>query len=59
LPKNVGVTVSAQGGIGSVSAHDFKRDGDDYVNDVYGKTPATIRVRVQGGVGQITLLQQD
>jgi N-terminal domain of toast_rack, DUF2154/LiaI-LiaF-like transmembrane region len=59
LPKNVGVTVSAQGGIGSVSAHDFKRDGDDYVNDVYGKTPATIRVKVQGGVGQITLLQQD
>jgi hypothetical protein len=59
LPKNVGVTVSAQGGIGSVNAHDFKRDGDDYINDAYGKTPATIRVKVQGGVGQITLLQQE
>jgi N-terminal domain of toast_rack, DUF2154/Domain of unknown function (DUF5668) len=59
LPKNVGVTVGASGGIGSISAHDFKRDGDDYVNDAYGKTPSTIRVKVQGGVGQITLLAQD
>jgi len=59
LPKSVGVTVQANGGIGAVSAHDFKRDGDDYVNDTFGKTPATIRVRVQGGIGQITLMQQD
>jgi len=59
LPKNVGVTVNAQGGIGSVNAHNFKRDGDDYINDAYGKTPASVRVKVQGGVGQITLLQQD
>ena len=54
-----GEMFSAQGGIGSVNAHDLKRDGDDYINDAYGKTPATIRVKVQGGVGQITLLQQD
>jgi hypothetical protein len=59
LPRNVGVTVNAQGGIGSVNAHDFKRDGDDYINDAYGKTPASIHVKVQGGIGQITLLQQD
>jgi hypothetical protein len=56
LPKNVGVIANASGGIGSISAHGFKRDGDDYVNDAYGKTPATIHVKVQGGVGQVSLL---
>jgi N-terminal domain of toast_rack, DUF2154/Domain of unknown function (DUF5668) len=56
LPKNVGVIANASGGIGAVSAHGFKHDGDDYLNDAYGKTAATIHLRVQGGVGQVTLL---
>ena len=55
LPKNVGVVVSASGGIGSVNSHGLKRDGDDYVNDAYGKSPVTLRVNVQGGVGSINL----
>ena len=56
LPRNVGVIAEASGGIGGVSAHDFKHAGDEYTNDAYGKTPATIHVKVQGGVGTITLL---
>jgi N-terminal domain of toast_rack, DUF2154/Domain of unknown function (DUF5668) len=56
LPRNVGVVANASGGIGAISAHGFKRDGDDYVNDAYGKTPATIHLKVQGGVGQVSLL---
>src|SRR5712664_1442689 len=43
LPKKVGVSVSASGGIGSVTAHGLRHDGDDYTNDAYGKTPATIQ----------------
>jgi hypothetical protein len=58
LPRNVGVTVHASGGIGSVDAHGFKYDGDQYTNEAYGKSPATIRLKVQGGVGQITLTQE-
>lgn len=56
LPKNVGVIVHATGGIGTVSAHGFKHDGDEYTNDAYGKTPATINLKVQGGVGEISLI---
>jgi hypothetical protein len=56
LPRNVGVIASASGGIGAVTARGLNHDGDDYVNDVYGKTPATIRLRVQGGVGHVNLL---
>jgi hypothetical protein len=59
LPRNVGVIASASGGIGAVANHGLKRDGDDYVNDAYGKTPATIHLTVQGGVGEISLLQED
>jgi hypothetical protein len=31
---------------------------DEYVNDAYGKTPATIHLKVEGGVGQITLIEE-
>lgn len=55
LPKNVGVIAHASGGIGSIQAHGLKHDGDSYTNDAYGKSPATIHLKVQGGIGQITL----
>lgn len=55
LPKKVGVVVNASGGIGSVNAHGLKRDGDEYVNDAYGKSPVTLKITVQGGVGSINL----
>jgi hypothetical protein len=58
LPRNVGVIVNASGGIGSISAHGLRHDGDDYTNEMYGKTPATIHLKVQGGVGQITLNEE-
>jgi hypothetical protein len=55
LPKDVGVRVHAEGGIGTVNAHGLKRDGDDYVNDALGKSPVTLDLNVQGGVGTINL----
>ncbi|HMD99837.1 MAG TPA: toast rack family protein [Terriglobia bacterium] len=55
LPRDVGVRVEARGGLGSIDAHDFRRDGDYYVNDAYGKSPVTLHVDVEGGVGQIVL----
>jgi hypothetical protein len=56
LPRNVGVVAHASGGIGGVSAREFKHDDDEYTNEAYGKTPATIHLKVEGGVGTITLL---
>lgn len=58
LPKSVGVSVTARGGIGTVSAHGFQNNGDSYTNDAYGKTPATIRLNVEGGIGQVNLIQE-
>ncbi|SRR5712692_255417 len=56
LPKNVGVRVHAAGGIGSINARGLEREGDVYVNDAYGKSPVTLRLNVEGGVGTINLL---
>jgi len=58
LPSKVGVVVHASGGIGAVDAHGLRHDDDEYTNEAYGKTPATIRLKVEGGVGQITLIAE-
>jgi len=55
LPRDVGVEVEAEGGIGAINAHDFKKEHGAYVNDAYGKSPVTLRVDVKGGVGEINL----
>jgi len=55
LPKNVGVIVHASGGIGSIDSHGLKHEDDSYRNDAYGKTPATIRLKVEGGSAKLYL----
>ena len=58
LPKNVGVIAYASGGIGSIDVRGLKHDGDSYTNAAYGKSTATIHLKVEGGIGQITLTQE-
>jgi hypothetical protein len=55
LPKDVGVHVVAHGGLGSINANGFIKQGDAYVNDQYGKSPVTLQIEVEGGVGEINL----
>jgi len=55
LPTDVGVRASAQGGIGAIHVHGLRKDGNAYVNEAYGKSPVTVNVQVQGGVGEINL----
>jgi hypothetical protein len=58
LPKNVGVIAHASGGIGAIEVRGLKHDGDSYVNEAYGKSPTTIRLKVEGGIGEIVLSQE-
>jgi len=55
LPRDVGVHVIAHGGLGAINASGFQKQGDAYVNDQYGKSPVTLRIEVEGGVGEIDL----
>ncbi len=55
LPKNVGVIVDAKDGIGGVTTHGLRKEDGQYVNEVYGKSPHTIHVEAEGGIGNIDL----
>lgn len=57
LPANVGVRVQAAGGIGSINAQGLEREGNAYVNNAYGKSAVTLRLNIEGGIGQIILVQ--
>jgi hypothetical protein len=56
LPSDVGVYAEAKGGIGEISAGGLRHDGDKYYNDAYRKSPVTVRLDIQGGVGSIKLV---
>ena len=58
LPKDVGVRARASGALGSISAHGLRREGGYYLNDLYGKSPVTINVDVEGAVGEIRLIEE-
>jgi len=58
LPKNVGVIAHASGGIGAISARGLRQDGDEYTNEAFGKTPTTIHLKVEGGVGEVSLIPE-
>jgi len=55
VPKETGARVKADKGIGKLNVTGLTREGDYYINDAYGKTDATIEVRVEAGVGAINL----
>jgi hypothetical protein len=55
LPSKVGVRVRARGGLGSVNAPGFERDGDAYTNSAYGTSPVTLTLDIEGGIGTINL----
>jgi len=58
LPKNVGVIATVHGGLGSIDVHGLKEVDGQYVNAAYDKSPNTIRLNVEGGIGQIKLEQE-
>jgi len=59
LPRDVGVRVEAQSGLGGVDAPGFHKEGDVYTNDAYGSSDVTLNVRIVVGVGGVELLLAD
>ena len=58
LPKDVGVFATASGGLGGVDTVGMTKDGNQYVNEAYKKSPVTIRLTIEGGVGAIKLASE-
>jgi len=55
LPRDVGVEVHAKGGIGEIRAGELRKADGAYVNEAYGKSPVTLRINVETGIGEINL----
>lgn len=58
LPRNIGVVATVHGGLGSIDVRGLKEEDGKYVNAAYGKSPNTIHLTVEGGIGQIKLEQE-
>ena len=58
LPKNIGVIAEVHGGLGSIDVHGLTKEEGQYVNAAYGKSPSTIHLTVEGGIGHIELDQE-
>ena len=55
LPRTVGISASASGGIGEVNVAGLEKRGERWVNAGHESDPVQITVDVRGGVGQIRL----
>jgi len=55
LPRDIGVRIEVNGGLGSINAHGFDKRGHTYTNEAYGRTPVSIDVKVEAGIGSIDL----
>ncbi|MGB3712996.1 MAG: toast rack family protein [Candidatus Promineifilaceae bacterium] len=55
LPSNSGVRIVVNTGIGDVDTSGLMKDGDTYTNDAYGESEVTLRIDIDGGIGQINL----
>lgn len=58
LPKDVGISATASGGIGDISVTGLRKSGDRYVNDAEARGGVRIRLDIQGGVGSIKLIAE-
>lgn len=55
LPEDIGVRIRIQGGLGSIDAFGFIRDGETYRNEAWGKAAIGIELDIEAGIGQIDL----
>jgi len=58
LPSNVGVSATAAGGLGDINVRGLEQRNGRWINPRHENDPVTIRVDVQGGVGQIDLVAE-
>ncbi len=56
LPQGVGVRAEAHGGLGSIDVSGLEKRGDHYENSLYDNAKANIRLKVEGGIGQIRII---
>jgi hypothetical protein len=56
LPEGVGIRADAHGGIGSIDISGLSKHEDHYENELFDKAKVNIRVKVDGGIGEIRII---
>jgi len=56
LPQGVGIWAEAHGGIGSVNVSGLEKHGDHWENGLYDSSKVNVRLKVQGGIGEIRMI---
>ena len=56
LPEGVGIRAEAHGGIGSITVTGLEKQGDHWQNSLYDNGKVNVRVKVQGGIGEIRII---
>jgi hypothetical protein len=55
LPREVGVRVQVEAGLGTIEAPGLTRDGDFYTNAAYDVSDVTVQIDMKAGIGRINL----
>jgi uncharacterized protein DUF2154 len=58
LPKNVGISAAAKGGIGEIHVDGLEKKGDRWINPGHENDAVQITVDAKGGVGEIRISAQ-
>jgi hypothetical protein len=58
LPKSVGISATAVGGIGEVNVAGLEKRNDRWINPGHENDPVNIRLDVKGGIGQIDVIAE-
>jgi hypothetical protein len=56
LPSGVGIEAHAEGGIGGIHTTGLEKRDGRYVNEALGHAKTTVRLDIEGGIGEIRLI---
>jgi hypothetical protein len=56
LPEGVGIWAQAHGGLGSITVTGLDKQGDHWQNNLYDSSKVNVRVKVEGGIGEIRII---
>jgi hypothetical protein len=56
LPQDVGIRADAHGGLGQIEVTGLEKKDNHWENAIYDSAKVTVRVKVEGGIGQIRIL---
>jgi hypothetical protein len=58
LPRTVGISATAAGGVGSITMNGLEKRGERWINSGHESDPVQITLDVKGGIGEITVHAQ-